>query len=521
MKKRGYNISQREIGNKNIIFVLLIVGIISLVIRLYYTPFEIPITLDGLSYFWYALDMSIVGKFPEGYNFPNNAWPAFLSLFFYLLPSNNFLDYMALQRIVAEIISVITIIPMYFLCRKFFGKFYSVIGSSLFILEPRLIINSTLGITESLFFLVGISSLTFFLSKNIKIIYLSFLAAGLFALVRYEGLLLIIPLSIIFFIRFGRNRKSIIRYSIAIGIFILVLLPMMVIRIETVGSDGIVSHLVYGANWHSYTAEYPESDEIYYFQVFSTAIKNLVMYTGWILIPMYIWIIPLSIFFILYKKEYKNRDYKKWLIILYAIFMIISPLYAYSREYQETRYLYFLFPVFSLMSFYVIREFEKWIPNKKLLTIILLSFMIVVTIIYLEFKGPNFDELRERKEIGLLIAESASGINLFSNEHYVKITYMDRDDFPILSSKLTEMPKIIPSIGIDSLEKYVEINQKQGLSHLVIENEKSGQPEFLKKLFLESEKIPYLIKEFDSKDLGYSYHVKIFRIDYKEFYSRK
>ena len=138
--KTDDNISSIEISNKNIIFILLTVGIIGLAIRLHYTPFDIPITLDGLIYFWYALDMSILGKFPEGYNFPNNGWPTFLSLFFYLLPSNNFLDYMVLQRIVAEIISTVTIIPMYFLCRKFFGKFYSMIGSSLFILEPRLII---------------------------------------------------------------------------------------------------------------------------------------------------------------------------------------------------------------------------------------------------------------------------------------------------------------------------------------------------------------------------------------------
>lgn len=513
--KTDDNISSIEISNKNIIFILLTVGIIGLAIRLHYTPFDIPITLDGLSYFWYALDMSILGKFPEGYNFPNNGWPTFLSLFFYLLPSNNFLDYMVLQRIVAEIISTATIIPMYFLCRKFFGKFYSMIGSSLFILEPRLIINSTVGITESLFFLIGISSLTFFLSKNIKIVYLSFLTAGLFTLVRYEGLLLIIPLSIIFFIRFGKNKKSIIRYSIAIGIFILILLPMMIIRTETTGSDGIVSHVVAGIN-HNF--EDPENDETYYFQVFSKLIKNSLMYSGWILIPMYIWILPLSIFFILYKKEYKNRDYKKWLIVLYTIIMMIPALYAFSREYQETRYFYFLFPVFSLMSFYVIRELEKWIPNKKLLTIMLLSFMIVVSITYLEYKGPNFDELREKKEIGLLIAKSASGINSFNNDHYVKITYMDRDDFPILSSKLIEIPKIIPSTEIDSLEKYIEINQKNGLSHLVIENEKSIQPEFLQKLFLESEKIPYLIKEFDSKEMKFIYEVKIFRIDYKAYY---
>ena len=29
--------------------------------------------------------------------------------------------------------------------------------------------------------------------------------------------------------------------------------------------------------------------------------------------------------------------------------------------------------------------------------------------------------------------------------------------------------------------------------------------------------VPYLIKKFDSKDLGLKYHVKIFKIDYDKF----
>ena len=41
------------------------------------------------------------------------------------------------------------------------------------------------------------------------------------------------------------------------------------------------------------------------------------------------------------------------------------------------------------------------------------------------------------------------------------------------------------------------------------------QPSFLQDVFIHEEKYPYLLKEFDSKDFGYQYHVKIFRIDYE------
>ena len=53
-----------------------------------------------------------------------------------------------------------------------------------------------------------------------------------------------------------------------------------------------------------------------------------------------------------------------------------------------------------------------------------------------------------------------------------------------------------------------------GLTYLVIDDS-SRQPVFLHDVFVHEEKYPYLLKEFDSRDSGYQYHVKIFRIDYE------
>ena len=36
-------------------------------------------------------------------------------------------------------------------------------------------------------------------------------------------------------------------------------------------------------------------------------------------------------------------------------------------------------------------------------------------------------------------------------------------------------------------------------------------------VFKNEEKYPYLIKQYDSIEYGYTYHVKIFKIDYKIF----
>ena len=68
--------------------------------------------------------------------------------------------------------------------------------------------------------------------------------------------------------------------------------------------------------------------------------------------------------------------------------------------------------------------------------------------------------------------------------------------------------------GHDSLESYIEFGRKQGLTYLVIDHS-DNQPPFLQDVFIHEEKYPYLLKEFDSKDFGYQYHVKIFRINYE------
>ena len=72
---------------------------------------------------------------------------------------------------------------------------------------------------------------------------------------------------------------------------------------------------------------------------------------------------------------------------------------------------------------------------------------------------------------------------------------------------------VISTDGFDSLEKYIESGRKQGLTHLVIDNNKE-RPNFLKNVFENEEQYPYLLKVFDSKTQGFTYKIKIFKIDY-------
>jgi hypothetical protein len=57
-----------------------------------------------------------------------------------------------------------------------------------------------------------------------------------------------------------------------------------------------------------------------------------------------------------------------------------------------------------------------------------------------------------------------------------------------------------------------------GLTHLVIDDAET-RPDFLKNVFYNEEKYPYLIKVFDSKDYNNKINLKIFKIDYELFNS--
>ena len=69
-----------------------------------------------------------------------------------------------------------------------------------------------------------------------------------------------------------------------------------------------------------------------------------------------------------------------------------------------------------------------------------------------------------------------------------------------------------------SLAEFIDSGKNEGLTH-IIADKSQNRPEFLKDVFKNEKKFPYLIKIYDSSEHGYEYHLKIFRIDYEKFES--
>ena len=124
------------IPKKNIILFLIIIGIISLLFKLYTVDFSLPFRGDNLFYTLEALQYSQGDYFiPQK---TNPGWPLFISSFLWLFNSDNFIDYSNLVRGLSLSIMSFTILPMYLLARKFFDQKYSLLAVILFAFEPHL-----------------------------------------------------------------------------------------------------------------------------------------------------------------------------------------------------------------------------------------------------------------------------------------------------------------------------------------------------------------------------------------------
>jgi hypothetical protein len=104
--------------------------------------------------------------------------------------------------------------------------------------------------------------------------------------------------------------------------------------------------------------------------------------------------------------------------------------------------------------------------------------------------------------------------NVPESKYYRTANLQSLQTFPILMNDIPNRIEFVELVEYDSLESYIEFGKKQGLTHLVIDDG-IHQPSFLEDVFIHEEKYPYLLKEFDSRDSGYQYHVKIFRINYE------
>lgn len=493
---------------KTIIF-LSIIGIIGLSIRLSFFSYEVPIVLDAMTYFLHATDAVALSGFPDT-ALANNGWALFLSLFFGLMQSENFLDYSAVQRLLSMCLSVLTIIPVYLICKKFVRNEIAILGAGIFVLEPRIIQNSIMGITEPLYIILGSISLLFFLNNKITYAFVAFGFIAITTMVRVEGIFLLLPFSIMFFLKYKTEKKIILKFLLALGIFFMILLPMSIykndVRDQYDGGDGIFGRVASSANE---STVYFTNDSNSIFESSKKSIIKFIQFIGWVQIPIFIGFLPLGIYFI-----FKNKNANSWVILLSIFFMLIPAFYAISKG-PDTRYLYFLYPMFCVISVIMI---EKTIGQRKKLWKYLIGIFVIIiltSIIFLNLKMNDLEYEKNAMDVARFLNENVSGVNDFHPEaSYIKPAIVESEGVDKLAREYNfQKIKKFP-VDSNSIEKFILNHKEGGLSHLIID--KDNQIEILEKIFVDENSYPYLEKIFDSTESDMKYQVKIFKINFDE-----
>ena len=427
---------------------------------------------------------------------------------------------MNVQRFLSIIISTLIAIPIYFLTRIFFKKEISILAVTLILFDPRLIENSILGLTDSLFILLVTLGIYFIFHKKSKLIYLSFIFISLSVFVRYEGLLLILPLIISYLLKNKEINFSKIKFVIGILLFLSIIIPINFINYEN-GEDTIFDHFIAPASYISENIvesnesptnnQFLQSTENKTSNFVENAITGLIKFIGWSLIPIFLIFTILGIIFVP-KKITKN----KIIFGIFFLFLIIPSIYAYGREFQDTRYVLTLLPIFVLLSCYGFNYLINHnCKNNLKRIVVIISIIIISSFMFVDYQKQNNILESEMYNASLLLSNEANGVNHFDKDKYIKVADL-QISWPELLTK-NEKGKMELSTEKFSVNQFnspiefIKFNENKGLTHLLI---KEGNNEgFFDKIFLNEENYEFLENIYDSNDV---IEYKIFKINYEK-----
>ena len=534
-------------SKKNIILYLGLILTLGLSLRFYYLPYDVPIATDGFYSFVYAAKTVFEGNLPVGYGTTNTGWANFLALFFSLSDTSDPFYLMQIQRSLSVILSSLTIIPAFFIFRKFVNIRWALFGCLLLIIEPRLLMSSLEGINYQLFFLLFVLVIALFLTKTKLTLFLSFGCIACATLVRYEGLLLLIPLSIMYFLKF-KDKKSVVKFLGMIFIVIIILAPISVLRIQATenlcyetsfgvrcGSDGFTHDILVGQRFLSHTLNAALGQEvseiaIYLFNENNEKTDNyavlfvnkiivsfsaLLKFIGLALIPYFAFFVLYNIILRIKNKKSIKLDWDKKMIVFTASIMFLPALYAYMRGIEEIRYVLIIIPLVCILSISWTNSISEKISKNLGVIIILMVLVLISSIIFIEFEKRDSIHDRESFLISQKIVELTNMTNSFHQSGYVKTAVLS-SSWPVLpeasqNGKPIHVFQKVSTNDYDDLAEFIIDSRKYDLRYLVVDEDN----ELFAALRINPTVYPYLIKIFDSDEVGYKNHFMIYEIDYK------
>ena len=535
-------------SKKRIFSLIVIIALISLGLKLYTMDFVILPPEDTFGYVLRAISHNN-GDFTEPAR-KTLGWSIVISPFFKFVTSDNFLDYVAVAKILSLGISLISIYPMYLLARRFFNEKYSVVAAFLFAVEPHLNYNAGLGLSEPLFILISMLAVYFVLSKNTKFVYLSFFLTGLLWWIRFNGIVMLPIILLIFFLNFKRSRGLLLKFFFGLAIFLLAVSPMLIHKYEQYG-DPIYftqSSTLYTGEYAAIVGENTKSLNYSAFDYINEhgltqfidkfiigGMYNLLDQTFKLSFPYLMILLPFGIFFSFRAFDQDSKYIKaNWIVILITLGSFVT----YFAVVQDRRLIFHILPFLIIFAIIPIQRlveyglstfsFSQYRKNLFLLLILGITLLLAVSFT-LRYELPDEVEEKEKIELARYLSNHYDGKildagNTLQGLLYVKITdppgsfkqYEIRND--VNSSENNKLIQI--NLYSKSMNDFILASEKYDLKYITI-NKKGVTTEwypFLENVY-DDVHYPYLKKIVDSNQLGFkNLEVKVFEIDYKIFH---
>lgn len=540
-----------NLSKRQIILYLVIIIIISTSLKLYLVDFTIPVNSDNLIYLLQGVahsegDFALSPKKHPG-------WPLFIAPFYMLIKSDSLMDHSNTLRLLSLSISTITIILMYLLGQKFFNEKYSLVAAALFAFEPHINRNAGFGLAEPIYIVGLISSFYFILTKNSKQVYLSFIIAGLVWWVRFEGFILFLALSLIYFINFKRSSQYLVQYGICVMLFLIVVSPIF-----------IQKYIQYGDIFYFYTGENIFVDDfnmyrtqnlgsdasaldyiqrngfLQFFQKFIlNGFYNISDSITKLAFPYLIVLLPFGILFSLrifdQEKKYVRAN---WILVLSILAIFIVP---FSNA-PDKRFLLPLLPFLIIFATIAIQRVTKYglstfyfnEKHKNIFLVMVLTIILILSITFnvILYEKTDPEEVQEKIKFSKFLIHNLNGKILDDDNVLEYVAYAILDDDPgifksykIPREKDPQIQFTFASIDLQiiriygtNIENLIEEGEKYNLKYIAISN-KGAAYQFLDDVYNNEENYPYFVKIFDSRNEGYQkYQVSVYEIDYKKFH---
>ena len=531
-------------NNKQIIFYLILISLISLGFKLSVVDFSIPVNSDNLDYTLYAIAHTS-GDFSQS-SHRGMGWSLFTSIFFGFIDSENFLDYSNTIRTLSMVVGISSIPMMYLIGRKFFDQRYSLVAASLFAFEPHLNYNSTLGLTEPILILAIIGAFYFILNQNTRFIILSLIMAGIAYWIRINGFWVFVTISIIYFATQRKSRRFLTNYGIGIAVFLLIISPVLIERNEEFG-DPFYSEFkdtIFAGSYELMIKAIEDNEKISAFDyienngIFSfvnnyilVGLYNTLSATSSLTFPYLFILIPFGIWFSFRAFDQKPNFIKaNWIFILSSIALLIFTMAIVADRRFVMHLLPFLIifsviPIqrvveYGLSTFSFSRKQKDFFLIGVLVTIIILSSITIIRY------APDSELESEKLEFSKYALNNLHGTTL--RDFGGSLDYVQY----LLISESTENYKINSSIIQNSdklfrvsfapngktIEEIVANGENYDLKY-IISNEIPGYfHPITDTLYDNYEQHPYLKKIFDSDSQGFKkLKIKVFEIDYEKF----